>query len=132
MAAPVLTNLSPNQGMAGSSDITVTINGTGFTDTSVLVWNGADDVCTFVSDTQLTTIVRLSMSTVQIACTVEVRNDIDLSNSLDFYITEDIAPTPPPDTDPVSVNTNAVPAEYHAPEPPDVYQGTPVQVTRRP
>jgi hypothetical protein len=125
MAAPVLTAISPTQAMAGGSDITATITGTGFLVTSVLVWNGADDTLTFVSDTEVTTVVRASLTTAPIACTVAVRNDVEVSNELTFYITEDVTPTPP--DKPVesdSPNTYAIPATYMAPDPPDVYRAT--------
>lgn len=123
MAAPVLESLSPSEGVAGSSDITMTITGTGFTPESVLVWNGADDTMEFVSETECTAVVKLSLSTVASVCTVAVRNDVDLSNELSFAITEDVAP-PEPEPESASPNTNAVPATYMAPEPPDVYRQT--------
>lgn len=121
--APVLDSLEPQQGMVGANDITITINGSGFTVDSVLVWNGADDAMEFVSDTQATTVVRLSQSSQPVACSVAVRNGLEASNELTFYITEDVPS--PPDPKPEgsdSPNTNAVPAEYMAPEPPDVYR----------
>ena len=125
MTAPILISLSPAQGAAGSPDILVTITGEGFLPDSVLVWNGADDVMDYVSDTEATTIVRTTMSTVGITCDVEVRNGVDLSNTLQFVITEPAPPEVPVDGSP---NTEAVHAEYMSPDPHDVYQGVPIQV----
>lgn len=122
--APVLTALLPAQAMAGGNDVTITLNGSGFTDTSVLVWNGADDTMDFISATEATTVVKTSLSTEAIACSVAVRNGVELSNELTFYITEDVPPTPlPKPEESESPNTPAVPAVYMAPDPPDVYQG---------
>jgi subtilisin family serine protease len=51
--APVLTSLSPSSIAAGSAAFTLTANGSGFTSTSVVRWNGADRATTFVSASQL-------------------------------------------------------------------------------
>ena len=50
---PHLTDLSPTTIGSGSSDSTMTVNGSGFTSTSVVQWNGSNRDTTFVSDTQL-------------------------------------------------------------------------------
>lgn len=121
--APVLDSLDPQQGMVGANDITVNINGSGFLPESVMLWNGADDGMQYVSDTLCTTVIKLSMTSNPSECTLAVRNGEAVSNALSFYITEDI--TPPPEPKPEeseSPNTNAIPAEYMAPDPPDVYQ----------
>lgn len=122
--APALISLNPQQGMVGSNDITITISGSGFAEGIVLVWNGADDTCEFVDDTTLTTVVKLSQSSQPAQCTVAVRNTDGLvSNELIFYITEDVpSPPEPKPEESESPNTNAVPAEYMAPDPPDVYR----------
>jgi hypothetical protein len=52
-AAPVLTSLSPSSVAAGSGAFTLTANGSNFTSTSVVRWNGADRATTFVSASQL-------------------------------------------------------------------------------
>ena len=50
---PALTSLSPARGFAGSGDLTLTANGSGFAPSSILRWNGADRPTTFVSSSQL-------------------------------------------------------------------------------
>jgi hypothetical protein len=82
--APTLTALEPATVQLGQPSFTMRILGTGFTPTSVLVWNGADDVCAYVSDTELTTTVNMATAEVAITVTVEVRNAEMLSNSLPF------------------------------------------------
>ena len=50
---PVIANLDPNTISAGSAAFTLTVNGSGFINSSVARWNGADRTTTFVSATQL-------------------------------------------------------------------------------
>ncbi len=52
--APAIVSLNPNTANAGSSGITLTVNGTGFINGSVVRWNGNNRTTTFVSATQLT------------------------------------------------------------------------------
>jgi hypothetical protein len=52
-AVPVLTSLSPTIAVAGTTALTLTVNGTGFASSSVVRWNGANRATTFVSSTQL-------------------------------------------------------------------------------
>ncbi|MBI3423366.1 MAG: hypothetical protein HY011_10540 [Acidobacteria bacterium] len=51
---PVLTGLSPSALAAGGSQFTLTVNGSGFVNGSVVRWNNSERVTTFVSSTQLT------------------------------------------------------------------------------
>lgn len=53
-AAPTLTSVSPNTLGAGTSAITLTIQGIGFVANSVVQWNGSARPTTYVSNTQLT------------------------------------------------------------------------------
>jgi hypothetical protein len=50
---PVLNSLSPGAAIAGSASLTLTLNGSGFTSSSVVRWNGANRPTTYVSATQL-------------------------------------------------------------------------------
>ncbi len=52
--APTLTSLNPANTNAGGAAFTLTVNGTSFVNNSVVRWNGAERVTTFVSATQLT------------------------------------------------------------------------------
>src|SRR4030095_4200584 len=50
---PVIGNLSPTSGTAGSSGLTVTISGSGFIAGSIGRWNNSDRGTTFVNANQL-------------------------------------------------------------------------------
>jgi hypothetical protein len=50
---PVASSLSPSSAMNGSGAFTLTVNGSGFTASSVVNWNGSARATTFVSTTQL-------------------------------------------------------------------------------
>jgi len=52
--APTLTDITPNSATAGGMDVTLTVTGTNFVSSSVVLWNGANRTTTFVSSTQLT------------------------------------------------------------------------------
>ena len=51
---PVINSLAPTSAIAGGSAFTLTVNGSGFVNGSVVQWNGAGRTTTFVSSTQLT------------------------------------------------------------------------------
>jgi len=50
---PAISSLSPAAAPAGSAALTLTVNGSGFTSGSIVRWNGADRVTTFVSATRV-------------------------------------------------------------------------------
>jgi len=50
---PVITSLSPPSAIVGSAGFTLTVNGSGFTASSVVRWNGTDRPTTYLSATQL-------------------------------------------------------------------------------
>ncbi len=54
---PVLTGIAPSSAPAGSLGFTLTANGSGFINGSVVRWNGADQPTSFVSAVQLTAII---------------------------------------------------------------------------
>ncbi|HKZ79240.1 MAG TPA: IPT/TIG domain-containing protein [Pyrinomonadaceae bacterium] len=51
---PTLTALTPSTAIAGGPAFTLTLDGTNFTPSSVVKWNGSDRVTTFVNSTRLT------------------------------------------------------------------------------
>jgi len=51
--APVLSSMSPIAAAAGSQAFTLTVNGSSFTNASVVRWNGSDRATTFLAATQL-------------------------------------------------------------------------------
>jgi subtilisin family serine protease len=52
-STPVITSLSPSSITAGAAAFTLTVNGSNFTSSSVVRWNGTDRATTFVGATQL-------------------------------------------------------------------------------
>ncbi len=52
--APTITGLDPDHKTVGDAGFTLTVNGTGFIDGSVVRFDGADRATTYVSDTRLT------------------------------------------------------------------------------
>ena len=54
---PVISSLDPASRTMGDPDFTLTVNGSYFVASSIIRWDGFDCPTTFVSNTQLTTIV---------------------------------------------------------------------------
>jgi len=52
-AAPVITSLNPNTAVAGTSSVTLNVNGSNFTPSSVVQWNGSPRPTTYFSPTVL-------------------------------------------------------------------------------
>ena len=91
---PVITALQPAQMALESPSFTLHVQGSGFQDGSVIVWNGGDEATTFVSATELTTEVDMSTAGTATTLPVQVRNpDATASNTVDFTFTA--APAPP-------------------------------------
>ena len=86
--APVLSAISPNTAELNAPDVTMTCTGTGFTEDSVIVFAGNDEPIVFVSDTEISTVVKPSLGWGAVAVPVLVRNGTAESASLDFTFTE--------------------------------------------
>ncbi len=54
---PTITTLTPERVGAGSGDFTLTLNGTGFVDTTVVRWDGLDRVTTYVDEGTVTAVI---------------------------------------------------------------------------
>ena len=94
--APTLIGLVPNTCALGEADFTVSVQGTGFDAESVIVWGGADEPTTFVSETEVTTLVKPSVVTAPTTLPVLVRNGLgEESNALDFTWTAAVEPPSP-------------------------------------
>jgi len=91
----VLTALVPAQAALGDPSFTLSVQGSNFDDGAVIVWNGSDEVTTFVSATEVTTQVDMSTAQAAMPIQVQVKNlDLTLSNTLEFQLLA--APEPPP------------------------------------
>jgi predicted flap endonuclease-1-like 5' DNA nuclease len=85
--APVLDSITPVSAPIQSGDVTATIAGSGFTASSIVVWNGIDDTSTFVDENTITTVIKTDMAGVPSTVTVAVRNDTEISNEISFEFT---------------------------------------------
>jgi hypothetical protein len=89
--APVLTELSPNSAPLYGEDVRMNVIGTGFTPSSVILWDNKDEPTTIESDTNCSTIVKPSIHGEPLDFNVEVRNGSAKSNTLVFSITAPVA-----------------------------------------
>jgi len=98
-AKPVLSTLAPNTAVAGSGDLTMQVNGTGFITQSVVQWTPAGGPTSnlttkIVSPTQLTATVQAALLASAGTAAVTVTNGSDLiSAPLTFTITSPPTPT---------------------------------------
>ena len=102
---PAITSISPNSATQNTAAFTLTVNGTGFIQSSVIRWKGADRPTTYVSNTQLTAQIPASDLTTAGAAAVTVFNPAPgggSSNSVDFTV---IPPNPVPAITSLSPNT---------------------------
>lgn len=79
-----LTALEPSSAFIGSDDVVMVCTGTGFTFNSVIVFNGGDEVTQFISDTQVSTIVKPSLAGTPGVYPVFVRDDVGQTEQLEF------------------------------------------------
>jgi hypothetical protein len=86
--APTVSSLTPNTAVVGDPDFTMTVNGSGFTASSVIVWNGGDEPTTFVADGQVATTVKPSTASGPHTIPIAVRNGDKVSNEMSFSFTE--------------------------------------------
>src|SRR5262245_3659188 len=61
-AAPTVASLSPNTGVHGAADVTMTVTGTNFTPNTQIIWNGKREHTVYISATQVSTLVKLSIA----------------------------------------------------------------------
>jgi hypothetical protein len=86
--APTISSLNPSTAGVGSADLTMTVNGSGFTPNSVIVWNGGDEPTTYGSASQVSTGVKPSTASGPYTVPIAVRNGDKVSNELPFSFTE--------------------------------------------
>jgi len=86
--APVVNSLSPSSAPSGDPlDFQMVVNGTGFNEASVIVFNGYDEPTTFIDDTQVSTGVKPSLFVVPAEVPCSVRNGSKNSNQVIFTFT---------------------------------------------
>jgi hypothetical protein len=88
-----IDSLEPNTAEMGSADLTMIVNGKGFNDKSVILWNGSEEPTHFISQKQVSTGVKPSTATGPYTCTVAVRNPSgEVTAQLPFAFTEVAGP----------------------------------------
>jgi len=91
---PIVSSLSPQSALAGSTTFTLTVNGSAFTSGSTVAWNGTSLPTTYVSATQLTATVDASLIASRASAQVSVSNNAPgggVSGSLPFSVFQIIA-----------------------------------------
>ena len=86
--SPTLGSISPNTAVIGGEDVTMVCNGTDFTSASVITFNGGDEPTTFISENQVSTIVKPSTAGTPGAYPVTVKNSTLESDPVEFTFTE--------------------------------------------
>ena len=84
---PVLDTLDPNTAELGSADVTMSARGSDFTTETRIIFAGNQENTVFVSDTEVTTIVKPSLGWGVVSVPVLVRTGDQLSETLDFSFT---------------------------------------------
>jgi hypothetical protein len=87
--APILTAIDPNTAEVGAADLTMTATGENFDETSVIVANDTPVATTFVSDTELTTVVRPAGTTAGVV-SVHIATGSLVSDPLEFTFTDPV------------------------------------------
>jgi hypothetical protein len=91
--APTLASLDPAEAICGDADdVEMHVHGAGFTAGSMIVFNGGEEPTTYVSETELTTIVRPSTASAPGSYPVLVRTGTHETAPVDFTFTEEEAP----------------------------------------
>ncbi|MEY9179699.1 IPT/TIG domain-containing protein [Bradyrhizobium sp. USDA 313] len=85
-APPMLTALSPNTAVSGDPDFVLSCIGTGFDQSTTIIFGDYDEETTLVSATEVTTIVKPSLFAPAVV-PVKLRNGPAYSDPLDFTFT---------------------------------------------
>jgi pseudomonalisin len=89
-STPVITSISPSSVIAGSGAFTLTVNGTGFTSSSTVGWNGSSLPTFFGSATQLTASVTGTLAAAAGTASITVSNAGVVSNTATITITASV------------------------------------------
>ena len=111
---PVIAQIVPQTITTGTSDATVEVVGTNFTNQTVVLWNGGEVATTVVNDTTLAGTVAASSLAVPGTAQLQLQNNItgQRSASMPIKITSPVATTPLTMTT-TSLPSTAVGAPYN-------------------
>ncbi len=85
---PTLTSLSPNPAVEGSAAFTLTVTGSNFDGTAIVLWGGTPLTTTFTTATQLQAQVPATLLAEEGSATVSVTEDSGTSNGLVFAVAD--------------------------------------------
>jgi CSLREA domain-containing protein len=94
-ALPTITSLNPKSATAGGANFILKVNGTNFTEDSVVEWNGVEHATTFISSTKLEAAIGAADIATAGVATITVAESVSgaTSNAMTFSITA-AAPDP--------------------------------------
>jgi hypothetical protein len=91
--SPWITGLMPDTVGTGDPDMAVTVSGGGFTEESVIVWDGVDVPTTRINKTRLTFTVEPTAAHEPGTVSVTVRNgELTAAETIDFTFTDPVMP----------------------------------------
>jgi hypothetical protein len=85
---PTVTSLTPSSAEVGDPSFLLHVHGTNFTSTSKIVFNGGEEVTTYVSASELTTTVDMTTVLGPAVVTVAVLSGEVLSDTMNFTFTD--------------------------------------------
>lgn len=88
---PTLDSIDPDTAVLGDPDVTMVCTGTGFTEDSTIMFAGNPEPIVFISETEISTVVKPSLGWGAEAVDVLVRNTAGESESLPFTFTDPVA-----------------------------------------
>jgi hypothetical protein len=88
--SPTLTSISPDTAVLGDPDVTMVCTGTDFSPQSVITFAGQDEPIEFISDTEISTVVKPSLGWGAGAQPVTVKNGTLESDPIDFTFTDPV------------------------------------------
>ena|SRR5580765_1758568 len=90
---PTVTSLTPSTAAVGDPSFTLSVKGTGFNPESIIIFNGFNENTIYVSDTEVTTGVDMSVWLAAAVCPVSVMTNGVISDPMDFTFTDSGAGT---------------------------------------
>jgi len=87
---PTISALTPNTAVLDSPDVTMVVTGTDFSENSVIIFAGQEEPIEYISDTEISTIVKPSLGWGAVTVPVSVKNGTMESGELEFTFTEPV------------------------------------------
>ena len=91
---PVVSSINPSSATIGDPSFTLHVTGTGFDSSSQIVWNGSVEPTTFVSATELTTLVNMVTAQFATDIPVAVQSGSGVVSNVMTFTLNDVASNP--------------------------------------